>query len=138
MWTVLSDIVHGEVIGLRQDRSEAAATALLTEELTGRQRAAITAACTDMHRPYLNAVATGLPHAESVLDKFHVLQHASAALDECGVRNSSGPRVSTIQEPSLQLDGFPQACRKSDGGFVEVRFRVIACDRVQVTPTHVR
>ena len=50
-WTVLSDIVHGEVIGLRQDRSEAAATALLTEELTGRQRAAITAACTDMHRP---------------------------------------------------------------------------------------
>lgn len=81
-WTVLSDIVHGEVIGLRQDRSEAAATALLTEELTGRQRAAITAACTDMHRPYLNAVATVLPHAEIVFDKFHVLQHASAALDD--------------------------------------------------------
>src|SRR4029453_8879159 len=42
-WTVLSDVVHGEVIGLRQDRTEAAATALLTQELTGRQRAAITA-----------------------------------------------------------------------------------------------
>ena len=81
-WTVLSDIVHGEVIGLRQNRSEAAAAALLTEELTGRQRAAITAACTDMHRPYLNAVATVLPHAEIVFDKFHVLQHASAALDD--------------------------------------------------------
>jgi hypothetical protein len=26
-WTVLSDVVHGEVIGLRQDRSEVAATA---------------------------------------------------------------------------------------------------------------
>src|SRR5256712_11805206 len=30
-WTVLSDVVHGEVIGLQPDRTEAAATALLTE-----------------------------------------------------------------------------------------------------------
>ncbi len=60
-WTVLSDVVHGEVMGLRRDRTEVAATELLTEELTGRQRAAITAACTDMHRPYLNAVGAVLP-----------------------------------------------------------------------------
>jgi hypothetical protein len=58
------------VIGLRQDRSEATAGALLTEDLTGRQRGAITAVCTDMHRPYLNAVATVLPKAEVVFDKF--------------------------------------------------------------------
>lgn len=81
-WTVLSDVVHGEVMGLRQDRSEATATALLTEDLTARQRAAITAVCTDMHRPYLNAAGTILPKTEVVFDKFHVLQHASAALDE--------------------------------------------------------
>jgi transposase len=81
-WTVLSDVVHSEVMGLRQDRTEAAATALLTEELTGRQRAAITAVCTDMHRPYLNAVGAVLTHAAVVFDKFHVLQHASAALDD--------------------------------------------------------
>jgi transposase len=81
-WTVLSDVVHGEVIGLRQDRSEATATALLAEDLTGRQRGAITAACTDMHRPYLNAVGAVLAKAEIVFDKFHVLQHASAAPDE--------------------------------------------------------
>ena len=81
-WTVLSDIVHGEVIGLRQDRTEEAATALLTTDLTARQRAAITAVCTDMHRPYLNAVGQTLPDAEVVFDKFHVLQHASAALDD--------------------------------------------------------
>jgi transposase len=81
-WTVLSDVVHGEVIGLRQDRSEATATALLAEDLTGRQRSAIIAVCTDMHRPYLNAVGTALQNAEIVFDKFHVLQHASAALDE--------------------------------------------------------
>lgn len=35
-----------------------------------------------MHRPYVNAVANKLPHAEIVLDKFHVLQHASRAIDE--------------------------------------------------------
>jgi len=81
-WTVLSDVVHGEVIGLRQDRSEATATALLTEDLTARQRGAITAVCTDMHRPYLNAVGTVLSKAEIVFDKFHVLQHASAALND--------------------------------------------------------
>lgn len=81
-WTVLSDVVHGEVIGLRRDRSEASATAVLTEELTARQRAAVTAVCTDMHRPYLNAVGAVVPQAEIVFDKFHVLQHASAALDD--------------------------------------------------------
>jgi transposase len=81
-WTVLSNVVRGEVIGLRRDRSEATATVLLTEDLSARQRAAITAVCTDMHRPYLNAVTAVLPGAEIVFDKFHVLQHASAALDE--------------------------------------------------------
>ena len=81
-WTVLSDIVHGEVMDWRQDRSEATARALLSEGLTARQRGAITAVCTDMHRPYLNAVGAALPRAETVFDKFHVLQHASAALDE--------------------------------------------------------
>ncbi len=81
-WTVLSDIVHGEVMGLRQDRSEETARTLLTADLDPHQRGAIRAVCTDMHRPYLNAVAEVLPKADTVFDKFHVLQHASAALDE--------------------------------------------------------
>lgn len=81
-WTVLSDIVHGEVIGLRQDRSEATAKALLEGDLDAAQRGRIEAVCTDMHRPYLNAVTAVLPDAEVVFDKFHVLQHASAALDD--------------------------------------------------------
>lgn len=81
-WTVLSDVVNGEVIGLRQDRTEATARTLLTTDLTGRQRGAITAVCMDMHRAYRNAVVAVLPRAEVVFDKFHVLQHASAALDE--------------------------------------------------------
>jgi transposase len=81
-WTVLSDVVHGEVMGLRRDRTQATATALLAEDLTARQGGAITAVCTDRHRPYLNAVAAVLPRAEVIFDTFHVRQHASAALDE--------------------------------------------------------
>jgi len=80
-WTVLSDIVHGEVIGLQRDRGEADATALLTTALTPAQRARIQAVCTDMWRAYLAAVRAVLPSADVVFDKFHVLQHASAALD---------------------------------------------------------
>src|SRR5258707_14144678 len=50
--------------------------------MDARQRAAVEALCMDLHRPYLNVVTEVLPHAEAVLDKFHVLQHASTALDE--------------------------------------------------------
>lgn len=81
-WTVLSDVVHGEVIGLQRDRTEETAKTLLQRDLSARQRAAITAVCTDMHRPYLNAVTEVLPKADVVFDKFHVLQHAGQALDE--------------------------------------------------------
>ena len=40
------------------------------------------AVCTDRHRPSVNAVAHQWPTAEIVFDTFHVLQHASAALDD--------------------------------------------------------
>jgi len=85
-WTVLSDIVSGEVWGLARDRTEAALSGLLTTCLDARQRAAVKAVCTDMHRPYVNAVERALPHGEVVFDALHVLQHASAALDEV-IRN---------------------------------------------------
>jgi transposase len=81
-WTVLSDLVRGEVIGLQKDRSEDSLRTLLNARLDARQRAAVEAVCTDMHRPYINVVGAVLKDAEIVFDKFHVLQHASAALDE--------------------------------------------------------
>ena len=81
-WTVLSDVVRGEVIGLQQDRSEASLRALLNDRMDARQRVAVEAVCMDMHRPYLNVVTEVLRRAEAVFDKFHVLQHASTALDE--------------------------------------------------------
>jgi len=49
-YTVLSDLVHGEVIGLAKDRTEASLAGLLITCLDARQRAAVDAVCTDMHR----------------------------------------------------------------------------------------
>ena len=81
-WTGLSDVVHGEVIGLAKDRTEEALTTRLTTELEARQRTAVEAVCLDRHRPSLNAVTTVLSKAEVVFDKCHVRQHAATALDE--------------------------------------------------------
>jgi transposase len=67
-WTVLSDLIRGEVIGLRQDRSEASLRALVQDRLDARQRAAVEAVCSDMHRPYLNVVTEALPKAETIFD----------------------------------------------------------------------
>jgi hypothetical protein len=96
-YTVLSDLVRGEVIGLAKDRSAASLAGLVTTCLDARQRAAVEAVCTDMPQPYLNAVSTGLKQAEIVFDKFHVRQHASGALDE--VRRQEFFRAGAVSAP---------------------------------------
>jgi len=45
---VLSDLVHGEVLGLAPDRTEESLETVLTTHLDARQRAAVEAVCTDM------------------------------------------------------------------------------------------
>jgi transposase len=81
-WTVLSDLVRGEVLGLQKDRSEDSLRTLLNDQMDARQCAAVQAVCTDVHRPYVNVVGEVLKRAEVIFDKLHVLQHASSALDE--------------------------------------------------------
>ncbi len=85
--TVLSDVVHGEVIGVRGSRG-GQCPALVTACLDARQRAAVQAVCTDMHQAYLNAVARELPHSDIVFDKFPC---APARLD--GARRGPSPGV---------------------------------------------
>ena len=50
-YTVLSDLVHGEVLGLAKDRTETSLAGLLTTCLDARQRAAVEAVCTDSIGP---------------------------------------------------------------------------------------
>jgi transposase len=88
-YTVLSDLVHGEVIGLAKDRTEASLAGLLTTCLDTRQRAAVAAVCTDMHRPYVNAVTHQLPKAEIVVDKFTSCSTHRPRSTTCGGRSCS-------------------------------------------------
>jgi len=80
-WTEISDLVHGEVIGLARDRTRASIEVHLDGALDARQRPAVEAVCPDIHRAYVNAAANKLPHAKIVFDRLHVLQHASRAID---------------------------------------------------------
>ena len=52
---------------------------LLTTCLDARQRAAVHAVCTDMHQPYVNAVARVLAKAEIVFDKIVGIHEQTAA-----------------------------------------------------------
>jgi transposase len=52
------------------------------EALPWRRRRSIRAVCVDMWEPYRLSLAMQLPHARLVYDKFHILRHASEAVDE--------------------------------------------------------
>jgi hypothetical protein len=47
-WTVLSELVYGEVIGLARDRTQESLSNLLKQQLDNRQRASVKAVCTDL------------------------------------------------------------------------------------------
>ena len=51
-------------------------------ELSGLQRGRITAACVDMWEPFTTSILSWAPECRIVYDKFHVMQHASKAVDE--------------------------------------------------------
>ncbi len=51
-------------------------------ELSGLQRGRITAACVDMWEPLTTSILQWAPACRVVYDKFHVMQHASRAVDE--------------------------------------------------------
>src|SRR5439155_27284097 len=51
-------------------------------QLSRKQRHGIEAACLDMWEPYRLSLAQWTPACRLVYDKFHLLQHANAALDQ--------------------------------------------------------
>jgi transposase len=52
------------------------------KELSDRQRRGIAAAGVDMWEPYRLSIEQWAPNCRIVYDKFHILQHANAAVDE--------------------------------------------------------
>jgi transposase len=75
---VLTNLRQRTMLDLLRDRHRATVVAFL-QRLPSRPRVDLVAM--DMWRPYKEAVTAALPQATIVVDKFHVLRMANAALE---------------------------------------------------------
>jgi transposase len=80
--TVVSDLETAEPLWVGLERKQATLDRFFAEALPPPRRRAIRAVCVDMWEPFRLSLQEHLPHARIVYDKFHVLRHASEALDE--------------------------------------------------------
>ena len=80
--TVVSNLETGEPLWFGRDRKQETLDEFFREELSGLQRGRITAACVDMWEPFTTSILSWAPECRIVYDKFHVMQHASKAVDE--------------------------------------------------------
>ncbi len=80
--TVVSDLERGEPIWAGLERKRETLDRFFAEALPPRRRRAVRAVCVDMWEPFAQSLRAHLPRARIVYDKFHVLRHASEAVDE--------------------------------------------------------
>jgi len=80
--TVTSDLEAGEPIWAAPERKQESLDRFFIERLPPRRRRAVQAVCVDMWKPYLQSLSEHLPRAAIVFDKFHVMKHVNAAVDE--------------------------------------------------------
>jgi transposase len=80
--TVVSDLEAGEPIWAGPERKRESLDRFFAEYLPARRRRGVRAVCVDMWEPYLQSLREHLPKAAIVFDKFHVMKHVNAAVDE--------------------------------------------------------
>ena len=80
--TVVSNLETVEPLWMGRERKKETLDEFFRTQLNAKQRRAIAALCTDMWKPYQLSLEEWAPQARLVYDKFHVLQHAQAAIDE--------------------------------------------------------
>jgi transposase len=80
--TVVSNLESGEPLWFGRDRTQATLDAFFREELSRGQRQRIVAACVDMWQAFTNSIHEWARGCRIIYDKFHVMQHANAAVDE--------------------------------------------------------
>jgi len=80
--TVVSDLAAGEPIWAGPERKKITLDRFFAEYLPARRRRAVQAVCVDMWQPFLESLREHLPKAAIVFDKFHVMKHVNAAVDE--------------------------------------------------------
>src|SRR5882724_8987847 len=79
---VVSDLETGEPLWVGLERKRETLDRFFAEALPPARRRAVRAVCVDMWEPFRLSLQEHLPHVRIVYDKFHVLRHASDALDE--------------------------------------------------------
>jgi transposase len=80
--TVVSNLETGEPLWFGSERKKETLDGFFAEQLGSGQRKRIEAACVDMWEPYRLSIEQWAPECRIVYDKFHVMQHASKAVDE--------------------------------------------------------
>src|SRR4051794_8093067 len=80
--TVVSNLDTGEPLWFGRERKKETLDEFFQGELSGRQRRQIEAACIDMWVPFWLSIQQWAPNCRIVYDKFHIMQHASRAIDE--------------------------------------------------------
>ena len=80
--TVVSNLESSEPLWFGRDRTQATLDDFFREELSRGQRHRIVAACVDMWPAFTTSIHHWAPQCRIVYDKFHVMQHANAAVDE--------------------------------------------------------
>jgi transposase len=71
-----------EPVWFGRERKKETLDEFFREELSARQRRGIEAACVDMWEPFRLSIEQWPPNCRIVYDKFHIMQHASQAIDE--------------------------------------------------------
>ena len=79
--TLVYDLKHSELLWIGQGRKEETLEGFFSW-LGKRRSAHIEVVCMDMWKPYLNAVRAHAPQATVAFDRFHLVQHLNAAVDE--------------------------------------------------------
>jgi len=80
--TVVSNLETGEPLWFGRERKKETLDEFFQKQLSRFQRSAIQAACVDMWEPFRQSIEQWLPKCRIVYDKFHIMQHAGAAVDE--------------------------------------------------------
>jgi transposase len=79
--TVVSNLETGEPLWFGRERKKETLDEFF-EHVSAFQRRVIRAACVDMWEPFRQSLEQWVPNCQIIYDKFHILQHAAAAVDE--------------------------------------------------------
>ena len=80
--SVVSNLETGEPLWFGRERKKESLDGFFQTELSARQRREIEAASVDMWEPYRRSIEQWAPNCQINYDKFHIMQHANAAVDE--------------------------------------------------------